>query len=137
MSLWLGRRNGQQGGQWDLRLAASGFGDSMARQDSARARPGRLAAPPSAFSQTCRYRLQHCCMVPSLADRLVHPVASLSPDGPCQTSLAVRIVMAFSPSATVAAVQADTRWNDENKSAAFPDQVIIALLCERFEISGT
>lgn len=45
--------------------------------------------------------------------------------------------MVFSPSATVAAVQADTRWNDENKSAAFRDQVIIALLCERFEISGT
>lgn len=44
--------------------------------------------------------LQHCCMVPSLADSLVHPVASVSPDGPCQTSLAVRSVMTLSPSAT-------------------------------------
>lgn len=104
------------------------FGPGQARQSS---------CSPSAFSQTCRYRLLHCCMVPSLAVRVVHPAASVFPDGPCQMSLAVRIVMVFSPSATVAAVQADTRWNDENKSAAFPDQVIIALLCERFEISGT
>lgn len=112
---------------WGLDGPAN-FGPSQARPSS---------CSPSAFSQTCRYRLLHCCMVPSLAVRVVHPAASVFPDGPCQMSLAVRIVMVFSPSATVAAVQADTRWNDENKSAAFPDQVIIALLCERFEISGT
>lgn len=62
--------------------------------------PARLLPPLPFHRLVDTDYLQHCCMVPSLADSLVHPVASVSPDGPCQTSLAVRSVMAFSPSAT-------------------------------------